>query len=56
MSDTTTGSVLTIKVINQKHKRETKTYILRSVTLNSVTTLKRFKEIVFEQLGKNVVF
>ena len=56
VSDTTTGSVLTIKVINQKHKRETKTYILRSVTLNSVTTLKRFKEIVFEQLGKNVVF
>ena len=58
VSDTTTGSVpvdLTIKVINPKHKRETKTYILRSVTLNSVTTLKRLKEIVFEQLGKNVV-
>ena len=46
---------LTIKVINRKCKREAKTYILHSISVSNITTLKRLKEIILEQLGKSVV-
>ena len=46
---------LTIKVINPKCKREAKTYILHSISINNITTLKRLKEVILEQLGKSVV-
>ena len=46
---------LTIKVINPKCKREAKTYILHSISVRNITTLKRLKEIILEQLGKSVV-
>ena len=46
---------LTIKVVNPKHKQEAKTYILHSVFVSHITTLKRLKEIILEQLGKSVV-
>ena len=46
---------LTIKVINPKCKQEAKTYILHSISVSNITTLKRLKEIILEQLGKNVV-
>ena len=47
---------LPIKVVNPKCKREAKTYILRSISVSDVATLKRLKEIILEQLGKNVSF
>lgn len=46
---------LAIKVINPKCKREAKTYILHSISVSNITTLKRLKEIILEQLGKSVV-
>ena len=49
------GVDFTIRVINPKYKREAKTYVLHSVPMTHITTLKRFKEIILEQLGKNVV-
>lgn len=46
---------LAIKVINPKCKREAKTYILHSISVSNITTLKRLKVIILEQLGKSVV-
>ena len=46
---------LAIKVINSKCKWEAKTYILHSISVSHVTTLKCLKEIILEQLGKTVV-
>ena len=56
MINTKSTSVdLAIKVIIPKCKREAKTYILHSISVNNITTLKRLKEIILEQLGKSVV-
>jgi hypothetical protein len=46
---------LPIKVVNPKCKREAKTYILHSISVGDITTLKRLKEMILEHLGKNVV-
>ena len=50
--ETDSGVDFTVKVINPQYKREAKTYMLHSVPMTHITT---FKEIIFEQLGKNVV-
>ena len=46
---------LPIMVVNPKCKREAKTYILHSISVTDITTLKRLKEMILEQLCKNVV-
>lgn len=46
---------LPIKVVNPKCRREAKTYILHTISVSDITTLKRLKEMILEQLGKNVV-
>ena len=46
---------LAIKIINPKCKREAKTYIWPLISVNNITTLKRLKVIILEQLGKSVL-
>ena len=56
MTNAKCGNVdVPIKVINPKCKREAKTYILHSICVGNITTLKRLKEIILEHLGKSVV-
>ena len=55
LKEVNSGVDFTIRVINPKYKREAKTYVLHLVPMMHITTLKRFKEIILEQLGKNVV-
>ena len=45
----------TIKVVNPDQKRDTKTYILRDVQVESLVTLHALCEEILEQLGKHVV-
>ena len=45
----------TIKVVNPDQKRDTKTYILRDVQVESLVTLHALREEILEQLGKHVV-
>ena len=44
-----------IRVVNPKHKRDVKTYILKNVSPQMIQTLKDLREEILEQLGKGVV-
>ena len=45
----------TIRVVNPDRKRDTKTYILRDVQIESLVTLHALCEEILEYLGKHVV-
>jgi len=45
----------TIKVVDPDQKRDTKTYILQDVQVESLFTLHALREEILEQLGKHVV-
>ena len=45
----------TIRVVNPDRKRDTKTYILRDVQIDKLSTLHALREEILDQLGKHVV-
>ena len=53
--DNFVGVEVSIKVFTKKSKRDCKNYILHSVSVQSINTLKQLKEIILEQLGKRII-
>lgn len=46
---------VSIKVFTKKNKRDYKNYILHSICVRSINTLKQLKEVILEHLGKRII-
>ena len=49
------GAEVPIKVFTKKNKRESKNYILHSVSVRSINALTQLKEVILEHLGKRII-